>query len=45
MRAQSLIREGKSKDEVGKVMTAEFGWQANGLQMQWSLPGMMAELK
>jgi cyclase len=44
-RAAGLIREGKSQDEVGKVMTAEFGWAANGLQMQWSLPGMMAELK
>jgi len=44
-RAQGLIREGKSQDEVGKVMVAEFGWAANGLQMQWSLPGMMTELK
>ena len=44
-RAQSMIREGKSQDEVGKVMTAEFNWAANGLQFQWSLPGMMAELK
>ncbi len=44
-RAAGLIREGKSQDEVGKVMGAEFGWAANSLQMQWSLPGMMAELK
>ncbi len=44
-RAQSMIREGKSQDEVGKAMTAEFNWAATGLQMQWSLPGMMAELK
>src|SRR5580700_12017341 len=44
-RATGLIHEGKSQDEVGKVMTAEFGWAAGGLQMQWSLPGMMAELK
>ncbi len=44
-RAAALIREGKSQEEVGKVMTAEFGWQPTGLQMQWSLPGMMAELK
>jgi cyclase len=44
-RASGLIHEGKSQDEVGKVMTAEFGWAANSLQMQWSLPGMMAELK
>ena len=44
-RAAGLIREGKSQDEVGKVMTAEFGWAPNGMQMQWSLPGMMNELK
>ena len=44
-RAASLIREGKSQDEVGKAMMAEFHWTANSLQMQWSLPGMMTELK
>jgi cyclase len=44
-RAAGLIREGKSQDDVGKVMMAEFGWVANGMQMQWSLPGMMKELK
>ncbi len=44
-RAQGLIRQGKSSDEVAKVMMAEFGWTANSLQMQWSLPGMMQELK
>ncbi|MBZ5594165.1 MAG: MBL fold metallo-hydrolase [Acidobacteriia bacterium] len=44
-RAAGLIREGKGQDEVGKVMVAEFGWAPNGLQMQWSLPGMMTELK
>jgi hypothetical protein len=26
-------------------MIAEFGWAPTGLQMQWSLPGMMKELK
>lgn len=44
-RAAGLIREGKSQEEVGKVMTAEFGWAAGSLQMQWSLPGLMNELK
>ncbi len=44
-RATALVHEGKSQDEVGKVMVAEFGWQPTGLQMQWSLPGMMRELK
>ncbi len=44
-RAASLIREGKGQEEVGKVMIAEFGWSPTGMQMQWSLPGMMTELK
>jgi glyoxylase-like metal-dependent hydrolase (beta-lactamase superfamily II) len=44
-RAAGLIHEGKSQEDVAKVMTAEFGWGATSLQMQWSLPGMMAELK
>lgn len=44
-RAAGLIREGKSQDEVAKVMTAEFNWAPNGLQMQWSMPGIMKELK
>jgi glyoxylase-like metal-dependent hydrolase (beta-lactamase superfamily II) len=44
-RAASLIREGKSQDDVGKVMMAEFGWGATSMQMQWSLPGMMKELR
>jgi hypothetical protein len=26
-------------------MIAEFGWAPDSLQMQWSLPGMMKELK
>jgi cyclase len=44
-RATSLIREGKSQEEVGKVMAAEFGWGPNTMQAQWSLPGIMKELK
>src|ERR1700689_111122 len=44
-RVTGLVHEGKSQDQVGKVMMAEFGWTPNSMQMQWSLPGMMAELK
>ena len=44
-RATGLIHAGKSQEEVGQVMVAEFGWSPNGLQMQWSLPGMMTELR
>jgi len=44
-RAQGLVRAGKSQDEVGQAMMAEFGWKAESLQMRWSLPGLMTELK
>lgn len=38
-RAAGLISEGKSQDEVGKVMIAEFGWDPKGMQIDWSLTG------
>jgi cyclase len=44
-RVQTLIRQGKNQDEVGKFMTTEYNWQPGSLNMQWSLPGMMTELK
>jgi glyoxylase-like metal-dependent hydrolase (beta-lactamase superfamily II) len=44
-RATELVRQGKSRDELAQAMTKEFGWQANGLQMQWSIPGMLTELR
>jgi cyclase len=44
-RVRGLIKEGKSQDDVAKVMTAEYGWMPGSLNMQWSLPGMMTELK
>jgi glyoxylase-like metal-dependent hydrolase (beta-lactamase superfamily II) len=44
-RVRGLIKEGKNQDEVAKVMTAEYGWMPGSLNMQWSLPGMMTELK
>jgi cyclase len=44
-RVTGLIREGKSKDEVAKVLTAEYKWQPDSLYMQWSLPGLMTELR
>ncbi len=44
-RVSGLIREGKGQDDVGKVVMAEYGWAAGSLNMQWSLPGMMTELK
>lgn len=44
-RVTGLIREGKSKDDIAKVMTDEYKWAPGSLNMQWSLPGMMTELK
>ncbi len=44
-RVQALVRQGKSQDDVAKFMTAEYKWQPDSLNMQWSLPGMMTELK
>jgi len=40
-----LIREGKSKDEIAKVMTSNYGWAPGGLQMTRGFEGMLAELK
>jgi cyclase len=44
-RVISMIHEGKTQEEVGQAMIAEFHWTPRSLQMQWSLPGMMQELK
>jgi cyclase len=40
-----LLRQGKSKDEIAKVMTSDYGWQPGGLQMTRGLDGMLTELK
>src|SRR5437660_1501109 len=39
-RVSGLIHEGKSQEEIGKVVMAEYGWAPGSLNMQWSLPGM-----
>ena len=44
-RISGLIRDGKKQDDIAKVMTAEYNWQPNSLQQQWSVPGLMVELK
>jgi cyclase len=43
--ATGLIRQGKSQEDLAKAMTADYGWAPNSLQQQWSVPGMMKELK
>lgn len=40
-----LIRQGKSKEEIAKVMTSDYGWAPGGLQMTRGFDGMLAELK
>ena len=44
-RVRGLIHDGKSAADVGKVMIAEYGWVDKDLHFQWSLPGMMTEMK
>jgi glyoxylase-like metal-dependent hydrolase (beta-lactamase superfamily II) len=44
-RVRGLVRGGKSETEVAKVMTDEYKWAPGSLQQQWSVPGMIKELK
>jgi cyclase len=43
-RVSGMVRESKSKDEVAKTLTAEFGWASGALGAR-SIEPMMAELK
>lgn len=44
-RAQTFIRQGKSQQELAQFMQTEYRWAPNSLPQQWSVPGMMQELK
>jgi cyclase len=44
-RVSALVHEGKSQDEIAKFMTTEYNWAPGSLQQQWSVPGMIAELR
>jgi cyclase len=44
-RVSDLIRQGKSQEDVAKVLTAEYKWAPDSVYMQWSLHGLMIELK
>jgi len=45
-RVSTLVRQGKSKDDVAKMLTEEFGWSANPQALgSRSIEPMMAELK
>jgi glyoxylase-like metal-dependent hydrolase (beta-lactamase superfamily II) len=39
----SMIRQGKTADEIGTFMVAQYKW--GDLHKQWSLPGVMRELR
>ena len=44
-RVSGLVKGGKSKDDVSKVLISEFAWDPMGLPMRMSLDGMLTELK
>src|ERR1700722_271624 len=44
-RAQAFVRQGKSQAELAKFMEKEYRWAPTSLPQQWSVPGMMTELK
>ena len=43
-RVRDMVRGGRSKDEIAKVLVSEFGWDPEGRSMVGSLDGMMAEV-
>jgi glyoxylase-like metal-dependent hydrolase (beta-lactamase superfamily II) len=45
IRVSGLIEQGTPKEKIANVMTTEFGWAPNGLQMTRGFEGMLAELK
>jgi glyoxylase-like metal-dependent hydrolase (beta-lactamase superfamily II) len=44
-RAQAFVQQGKSQDELARFMQTEYRWAPGSLPQQWSVPGMMKELK
>lgn len=44
-RAQAFIRQGKSQEELARFMQMEYRWAPNSLPQQWSVPGMIKELR
>src|SRR5437867_8159757 len=44
-RITSMIREHKARDDIGKMLVSEFGWDPMGRAMQASLDGIIAELR
>jgi cyclase len=44
-RMTTMLRAGRSKEDISKMLVDEFGWSPQGLTMKNSLDGMIAELK
>jgi cyclase len=44
-RVRDMVREGKTRDDVAKVLVGEFGWNPKGVGITGDLPGLMDELK
>ncbi len=44
-KAQTLVRAGKSQEDLAKLMETDYKWAPNSLFQKWSVPGMMTELK
>jgi glyoxylase-like metal-dependent hydrolase (beta-lactamase superfamily II) len=44
-RVRTMVREGKSKDDIAKALVAEFKWTPDSRAITNSLDGMMAEVK
>lgn len=45
-RVTGLIREGRSQEEIGEILGMEYpAYTPTSLQIQWSLPGFMTELR
>jgi glyoxylase-like metal-dependent hydrolase (beta-lactamase superfamily II) len=44
-RMTTMLRAGRSKEELAKMLVDEFGWSPQGLTMKNSLDGMIVELK
>lgn len=45
VRVRSMVREGKTKDDVAKVLIGDFGWNPMGIGIRSDIPGLMDELK
>ena len=45
IRVRAMVRDGKTKDDVAKVLISEFGWNPMGIGIRNDVPGLMDELK